>query len=288
MTVYTDYSAIPADNNSPPPVGAPEGMYPSTVNDTMREMMSVVRQLGDQTETSFGGLGTMASQNANNVNITGGTLSVSSASIPTATFGTANITTANITTLNTSSGVNVPNVTATGTVHASGAISGSNVTATGNLSGSSITTTGNLSAAGISSSGNITASANMSATGNLEVDGSTYLNSLAIDSFDNWGWNFYRSGADGGHYESHTSDGQHYDRWLSAVRIWVGYSTTLMQLDGSGNLSVHGTVTPGGVLLDAPAGATNAKETLQTMLDSGKIDVGQALISLMQTVLDNG
>jgi hypothetical protein len=74
MTLYSDYSATPADNNSPPPVGAPEGMYPSSVNDTMREMMSVIRQLGDQVGTTFAGLGTMATQNADSVAITGGSV----------------------------------------------------------------------------------------------------------------------------------------------------------------------------------------------------------------------
>jgi hypothetical protein len=72
MTLYSDYSATPGDNNSPPPVGAPEGMYPSSVNDTMREMMSVIRQLGDQVQTTFGGLGDMSKQTSSNVSISGG------------------------------------------------------------------------------------------------------------------------------------------------------------------------------------------------------------------------
>lgn len=74
MTTYLNYSATSADNNTAPPVGAPEGMYPSAVDDTMREMMSVVRQLGDQTQSTFTALGTMSQQNANAVNITGGTV----------------------------------------------------------------------------------------------------------------------------------------------------------------------------------------------------------------------
>jgi hypothetical protein len=44
---YTKYSLTPANNNSAPPDGAPEGMLPSAVNDTMRDMMSQIRDCGD-------------------------------------------------------------------------------------------------------------------------------------------------------------------------------------------------------------------------------------------------
>ena len=44
---YTKYSLTAADNNSAPPNGAPEGMLPSAVNDTMRDMMSQIRDVGD-------------------------------------------------------------------------------------------------------------------------------------------------------------------------------------------------------------------------------------------------
>ena len=44
---YTKYSLTPANNNAAPPNGAPEGMLPSAVNDTMRDMMSQIRDLGD-------------------------------------------------------------------------------------------------------------------------------------------------------------------------------------------------------------------------------------------------
>lgn len=75
MTTWQDYQATPGDNNSPPPVGAPEGMPPSSVNDIMREMMSVIQQLGQSTQDTFADLGTMAQQNANAVAITGGSIS---------------------------------------------------------------------------------------------------------------------------------------------------------------------------------------------------------------------
>jgi hypothetical protein len=44
---YTKYSLTPANNNATPPDGAPEGMLPSAVNDTMRDMMAQIRDCGD-------------------------------------------------------------------------------------------------------------------------------------------------------------------------------------------------------------------------------------------------
>ena len=44
---YTKYSLTPANNNNAPPDGAPEGMLPSGVNDTMRDMMAQIRDVGD-------------------------------------------------------------------------------------------------------------------------------------------------------------------------------------------------------------------------------------------------
>ena len=44
---YTKYSLTPSSNTAAPPDGAPEGMLPSAVNDTMRDMMSQIRDCGD-------------------------------------------------------------------------------------------------------------------------------------------------------------------------------------------------------------------------------------------------
>jgi hypothetical protein len=44
---FTKYSASAASNIAAPPNGAPEGMAPSGVNDTMRDMMAETRLLGD-------------------------------------------------------------------------------------------------------------------------------------------------------------------------------------------------------------------------------------------------
>lgn len=74
MTTYLDYKVLPAENNGPPPVGAPENMPTSQVNNVMREIMSVIRQLGDSAMAAIDDLGSMANQNADAVAITGGTV----------------------------------------------------------------------------------------------------------------------------------------------------------------------------------------------------------------------
>jgi hypothetical protein len=63
---YTKYSLTPASNNAAPPDGAPEGMLPSAVNDTMRDMMAQIRDCGDGLRD---GTYTMTA-----VKITGGTI----------------------------------------------------------------------------------------------------------------------------------------------------------------------------------------------------------------------
>jgi hypothetical protein len=44
---FTKYSSSAAANTAAPPNGAPEGMAPSGLNDTMRDMMAEIRLLGD-------------------------------------------------------------------------------------------------------------------------------------------------------------------------------------------------------------------------------------------------
>ena len=79
MTTWRDYQVNPVENDMPPPVGAPENMPANQINNTLREVMSVVRQMGDETEGGFGDLGTMAAQNADAVAITGGTVNAAHA-----------------------------------------------------------------------------------------------------------------------------------------------------------------------------------------------------------------
>ena len=76
---YTKYSLTPANNTAAPPDGAPEGMLPSAVNDTMRDMMAQIRDVGDGVRD---GTYTMTA-----VKITGGTINGATIGATTATTG---------------------------------------------------------------------------------------------------------------------------------------------------------------------------------------------------------
>jgi hypothetical protein len=82
---YTKYSLTPADNNAAPPNGAPEGMLPSAVNDTMRDMMSQIRDAGDGIRN---GTYTMTAPVITGGSITGVALSGNTLTNPIITGGT--------------------------------------------------------------------------------------------------------------------------------------------------------------------------------------------------------
>jgi hypothetical protein len=75
---YTKYSLTPANNTAAPPDGAPEGMLPSAVNDTMRDMMAQIRDCGDGIRD---GTYTMTAPKITGGSVTGVTFSSSSATI---------------------------------------------------------------------------------------------------------------------------------------------------------------------------------------------------------------
>lgn len=72
MPIVDDYETNENENNLTPPRGAPENMPPSQVNNTMRRMMAAIREVYDYAAGAISNLGTMANQNADNVNIGGG------------------------------------------------------------------------------------------------------------------------------------------------------------------------------------------------------------------------
>lgn len=74
---YTKYSLTPANNNAAPPDGAPEGMLPSAVNDTMRDMMAQIRDCGDGIR---GGTYTMTAPVITGGSINGAAIGASTAS----------------------------------------------------------------------------------------------------------------------------------------------------------------------------------------------------------------
>ena len=89
---YTKYSLTPANNNAAPPDGAPEGMLPSAVNDTMRDMMAQIRDVGDGIRD---GTYTMTAPKITGGSITGITFSsivVTGGSVTGVTFSSSNAT----------------------------------------------------------------------------------------------------------------------------------------------------------------------------------------------------
>jgi hypothetical protein len=103
---YTKYSLTPADNNAAPPNGAPEGMLPSAVNDTMRDMMAQIRDVGDGIR---GGTYTMTAPIITGGSINGAAIGASSAS--TGAFSTLSAT--GVTTVQAGS-VSSPAITTSG------------------------------------------------------------------------------------------------------------------------------------------------------------------------------
>ena len=101
---YTKYSLTPSSNTAAPPDGAPEGMLPSAVNDTMRDMMAQIRDCGDGIRD---GTYTMTTPKITGGTITGAAFTgntftspvISGGTINNATIGATTATTGKFTTL---------------------------------------------------------------------------------------------------------------------------------------------------------------------------------------------
>ena len=111
---YTKYSLTPANNTAAPPDGAPEGMLPSAVNDTMRDMMAQIRDVGDgirdgtytMTAAKITG-GSITGVTFSSIIVTGGT--INNASIGATTASTGAFSTLSVTGATTFSGATVAN-----------------------------------------------------------------------------------------------------------------------------------------------------------------------------------
>ena len=123
---YTKYSLTPANNTAAPPDGAPEGMLPSAVNDTMRDMMAQIRDCGDGIRD---GTYTMTAAKITGGTITGAAFTgntftspvISGGTINNATIGATTATTGKFTTLEatgvatfSAGAVGTPAITTTG------------------------------------------------------------------------------------------------------------------------------------------------------------------------------
>jgi hypothetical protein len=123
---YTKYSLTPANNTAAPPDGAPEGMLPSAVNDTMRDMMAQIRDVGDGIR---GGTYTMTAPVITGGSITGVALSgntftnpvVSGGSINNAPIGATTANTGKFTTLEATGATTFSGATVANTFSSSGA-----------------------------------------------------------------------------------------------------------------------------------------------------------------------
>jgi hypothetical protein len=133
---YTKYSLTPADNNAAPPNGAPEGMLPSAVNDTMRDMMAQIRDVGDGIR---GGTYTMTAPVITGGSITGVALSGNTLTNPVITGGSINNTPIGATTANTGK---FTTLEATGATTFSGAVVMSASVTANTFSSSGATITG--------------------------------------------------------------------------------------------------------------------------------------------------
>ena len=132
---YTKYSLTPANNTAAPPDGAPEGMLPSAVNDTMRDMMAQIRDAGDGIRD---GTYTMTAPKITGGTITGATLTGNTFTSPVISGGSINNTPIGATTANTGA---FTTLSATGATTFSGAtvVSGSLTANTFSSSGATIT-----------------------------------------------------------------------------------------------------------------------------------------------------
>ena len=159
---YTKYSLTPANNTAAPPDGAPEGMLPSAVNDTMRDMMAQIRDGGDGVRD---GTYTMTAPKITGGTITGVTLTgntltnpvITGATLTTSAFnGTVGATTAStgaFTTLSTSSTTTLSGLTASTALALDASKNVVSVTNTGtgnNVLSASPTLTGTIAGASLS------------------------------------------------------------------------------------------------------------------------------------------
>jgi len=127
---YTKYSLTPSSNTAAPPDGAPEGMLPSAVNDTMRDMMAQIRDAGDGIRD---GTYTMTAPKITGGTITGATFTGNTFSSPVISGGTINNATIGATTASTG---------AFSTLSATGATTFSGATVANTFSSSGATITG--------------------------------------------------------------------------------------------------------------------------------------------------
>jgi hypothetical protein len=166
---YTKYSLTPASNNAAPPNGAPEGMLPSAVNDTMRDMMAQIRDVGDGIRD---GTYTMTAPVITGGSITGVALTGNTFTNPVISGGSIN---------NTPIGATTASTGAFSTLSVTGATTFSGATVANTFSSSGATITGG-SISGITDlavADGGTGRSTLTANAVLIGDGTSGINSVA-------------------------------------------------------------------------------------------------------------
>jgi hypothetical protein len=234
---YTKYSLTPANNNAAPPDGAPEGMLPSAVNDTMRDMMAQIRDVGDGIR---GGTYTMTAPV-----ITGG--SINGTTVGAGTASTGAFTTLGATGVATFSAgtVSAPAITTTGDTNTGIFFPAADTIAF---------TEGGVESVRIDSSGNVGLGVTPSAWSTANSIKALQIPSGALWNFSTnylyLGQNYYWNGSNriyintDGASEYQQNAGTHI--WFTAPSGTAGTTATLserMRIDSSGNVGI-GTSSP--------------------------------------------
>jgi hypothetical protein len=226
---YTKYSLTPANNNAAPPDGAPEGMLPSAVNDTMRDMMAQIRDVGDGIR---GGTYTMTAPVITGGTITGVALTGNTFTSPVISGGSINNTPIGATTANTGA---FSTLSATGvTTVQAGTVSAPAITTTGDTNtgiffpaaDTIAFTEGGVESMRIDSSGNVGIGA--TPTQKLDVFGSDNNNLIISRNSNNTSSLRFQSNAAAGYIVS-----------AGAIPLIVDVNgSERMRIDSSGNLLV--------------------------------------------------
>jgi len=238
---YTKYSLTPANNTAAPPDGAPEGMLPSAVNDTMRDMMAQIRDAGDGIRD---GTYTMTAPKITGGTITGATFTGNTFSSPVISGGTINNATIGATTASTGA---FSTLSATGATTFSGATVANTFSSSGaTITGGTINSTaigGTTAAAGkfttLEATGVTTVQAGTAALPAITTTGDTNTGIFfsAADTID-----FTEGGAAVGQFDSSANfkfnSGYGSVATAYGCRAWVNFNGTgTVAIRGSGNVS---------------------------------------------------